>query len=74
MSNEEQLKELAKNVSDSRSYELFIEFLEKFKEVEAEHIQSLLTKNDLRSANLCAEAYGTIELIIQTLSGDSDDL
>lgn len=67
MSNEEALVDLAQKVNESKSINLFLEFLEKFKEVEAEHIQNLLSKSDIRSANLCAEAYATADLIITTI-------
>lgn len=74
MSKEEELTELAIKVSQSSAIDLFCEFLEKFKEVEAEHIQLLIEKSDVRAASLCAEAYATIELVLKKLEGDLNDL
>ena len=57
----------------SKDLKKFLNFLEAFKAEEGKHIQAALNPEDqkdfnLRSANLCAEAYATADLMIKTIT------
>jgi hypothetical protein len=62
---DEILEETAKAVKDSSDKQVFIDYLEAFKEAEREHIENFLTEGNfnLRNASLCAEAYAAAELL-----------
>lgn len=77
MDVEEELDQAAKTVKDSEDSELFLKFLEAFKAAESEHISKSLNPEDpkdfnLRSANLCAEAYAAADLMIKIINNDLD--
>jgi hypothetical protein len=57
-------------VATSKDLDLFVDFLNKFKDEEANHINENLTGQEpnLRLAALCAEAFGTASLLISLLS------
>lgn len=68
MDKEELLKEQALGLSDNPKV---VEFLTTFMDVEEQHINKFLSKDDfnLRNANLCAEAYSVARLMLNMIEG-----
>lgn len=59
-------------IKKSNDLQKFLDFLEAFKVEEEKHIRNALNPEDpkdfdLRSANLCAEAYATADLMINSI-------
>lgn len=69
MDKEKELERLTNLVKVSVDADLFVAFLNAFKDAEEEHIRKALNPEDpkdfnLRSAALCAEAYATADLMV----------
>ncbi len=71
----EALTKATKAVAKSKDLQKFLDFLEAFKADESSHIQGCFNdeKWDIRTAALCAEAYATAQLLIQTISPVNDE-
>lgn len=68
METKDALEEATKAVRKAKNLKVFLEFLDAFKQEEESHIRKALNPEDpkdfnLRSANLCAEAYAAAELM-----------
>jgi hypothetical protein len=70
----ETLTKATKAVVKSKDLQKFLDFLEAFKLDEASHIDGCFKDNkwDIRTAALCAEAYSTAQLLIQSISPVND--
>ena len=67
----DELLDIAANtVKKSPDKQVFIDYLEAFKEAERGHIENFLTEDNfnLRNASLCAEAYSAAELMYKSIT------